>query len=224
MRGAEEADQRRGDHREDDLLEDAIDLERAGPGGDQRRTEQPADQRVAARAGQAVVPGEQVPDDGADQRGADHALRCSSSRRPARRRSSWPRPSPAKAPMKLNAVGHQDRGARLEGARRDGRRDRVGRVVEAVDVVEDTSASTMTTTRAPVTCSICSPSVPAEDAQAALTRSSSDAPTGIARRRHGRLARLATRCSPAPGARPRPPLSAEPAARRPARRPRTPSP
>ena len=44
---------------------------------------------------------------------------------------------PANAPMKLNAVAMTDRGAADQGARGDGRGDGIGRVVEAVDVVED---------------------------------------------------------------------------------------
>ena len=43
---------------------------------------------------------------------------------------------PANAPMKLNAVAMRIAWRGLEGPRRDRRGDRVGRVVEAVDVVE----------------------------------------------------------------------------------------
>ena len=43
---------------------------------------------------------------------------------------------PANAPMKLNAVAISDRRGRCQRPCRDRRRDRVRRVVEAVDVVE----------------------------------------------------------------------------------------
>ena len=87
--------------------------------------------------GKPVVPGNEVPDDRADQPGEDH-------RRGDDRDVDHPRPH------RLGDRGAEDRGGgeieergpddgltRREHAGRDDRGDRVGGVVKAVDVVED---------------------------------------------------------------------------------------
>ncbi len=75
-----EGDDRRDEHRDDDLVEDRGPLD-GGARGD-RRADQAADERVRGRGRQAVVPGDQVPGDRAEQSGHhDHQ-----AVRPGRRR------------------------------------------------------------------------------------------------------------------------------------------
>ena len=62
------------------------------PAADDRRAEQAADERVAARARQAQLPGDEVPGDRADEGGRDDGLGRRLRRRPGRCRSSWRRP------------------------------------------------------------------------------------------------------------------------------------
>ena len=77
----DDAGDRRDDHRDDDLVQDAAPLH--GRTGRERGAGEAADERVGGRRRQAVPPGQQVPADGADQRGADEdqALRCRTGRR-----------------------------------------------------------------------------------------------------------------------------------------------
>ena len=104
-----EADDRRDHHRDDDLVDDAVQCTVAA--GGERRADQAADQGVGRGRRQAEVPGDQVPGDRADQAGEhdDQAVRCRVGgvddvadrlgdllRRGTRRRSSSPRPSPAR--------------------------------------------------------------------------------------------------------------------------------
>ena len=88
-----EAEDRRGEHRDEDLADDPRQVQRAGPGADDRRAEQAADQRVAARARQALLPGDEVPRDRADERRRDDRLGRGRIVDQAARRWSSPRRS-----------------------------------------------------------------------------------------------------------------------------------
>ena len=111
------------------------DLSALDAGRDDRGAEQAADERVAARAREPQAPREQVPGDGADEGGGHDRLgrgRSSTSPEPMVLATAVP----GEGADEVERRGHEDRVARPERPGRDRRRDRVRRVVEAVDVVE----------------------------------------------------------------------------------------
>ena len=132
----EHADQRREDDEDQRERPSARnDGNEAGLGDGGARVS--AEQRVRGTRGQPVVPGHQVPDDGARQPREDHRERDDAQVDHARA----DRLSDGRAESeRRDEVEERRPDDRLPGRQhpgRDDRGDRVGRVVEAVDVVED---------------------------------------------------------------------------------------
>ena len=128
-------DQRR-QHDEDECLGPAGDDDRAETRLGDRRSRVAADERVRGTGRQAVIPGDQVPDDRAREAGKDdregHHVEID---QPLAHRLG-DRGAEREGGDEIEERRPDDRLARSEDARRDDRRDRIRGVVEPVDVVE----------------------------------------------------------------------------------------
>jgi hypothetical protein len=143
--GADEADDRRGEHGHDNLGPEAggLAFDHLGPvhdgpvsiGGGQGRAAESADERVAGGGGQAEPPGEEVPGDRADERGQNRGHGDGGGIDEAAANGLGDGGAHHGA-EEVEERGHHDGLARGEHLGRDDRGDGVGGVVEAVDVFE----------------------------------------------------------------------------------------
>ena len=109
----------------------------AEPDGGQRAADHAADERMRAGAWDADPPRQQVPDDGADKgRRHDHLPLVPRRRVHDAGGHEGRHRRPGQGTEEVGRRGHEDGLVRPKGLSRDRGGDRVGRVVEAVDVVE----------------------------------------------------------------------------------------
>ena len=107
------------------------------PGLGNRRAGVAAEQRVRRARRQSVVPGNQVPDDGAEKARIDHREADDGQIDHAGADGSRDSGSGEERRREIEERGPNHCLAWREHARRDDGRNRIGRVVETVDVVED---------------------------------------------------------------------------------------
>jgi hypothetical protein len=129
-------DQRRNDDEREDLAKTLPDDRRPRTGLGHRRSDQPTDQRVRRRRRNAVVPGDDVPGQGADQGPEDHVVideaRVDRPLADRRRHLELKHPEGGK----VEERGEQHRLLRGQGTGRDDRRDGVRAIVKPVHEVE----------------------------------------------------------------------------------------
>ena len=128
------------DHRNQHLREKHTTVDRLNARADDRGTDETAEQRVRRARGQTVEPGEQVPDDGADQAGKNHLWR---DEHPAvalineTARDGLRDLGREKRANEIQNRGEQHRSFRFQRAGRDGGCHRIRSVVKPVGEVEE---------------------------------------------------------------------------------------
>ena len=129
-------EQRRADHRQDDLVEDAAPEDAVDAGAGDHRADEAAEERVRGARRDAEVPGGEVPHDGADE-GGEHDRQGDEVGVDEAFADGLGDAGVDERAEQVEPGGHEDGDARRERARRHRGGDRVGGVVEAVGVVED---------------------------------------------------------------------------------------
>ena len=130
-----DGDDRRGDQREHDLA-DAVEVQAIRADRDEHRTDDTADERMRRARRHGKPPGNEVPDDSADERRNDHVFVDMLSRLDDVRADGLRDARAVHGTEKVEERRHDDGVARMESSRGDGRCNGIGCIVEAIDEVK----------------------------------------------------------------------------------------